>query len=90
MYHVQHLYTLQALDRERLSLAEERRALSDARIASSRAAEEARAAQLKLADAVRAYVQQGVPIPFALDGEHLILGLSVHLHACGVMPRDIK
>lgn len=64
------LLCVQALDRDRLALAEERRTLSDARIASSQAADAARGAQLKLADAVRGYVQQGVPIPFAVDGEH--------------------
>ena len=43
--------------------------MSDDRMAASRAAEESRAAQLKLSDAVRGYIQQGIPIPFAVDGE---------------------
>lgn len=49
-------------------MAEERRALSEERLAASRAADEARVGQLRLAEAVRAYVQQGVPIPFVMDG----------------------
>ncbi|KAG2438502.1 hypothetical protein HXX76_005053 [Chlamydomonas incerta] len=57
-----------ALDRERMGVAEERRGLSEERLAASRAAEEARGAQLQLTDAVRSYVHQGIPIPFVVDG----------------------
>ncbi|PNH09060.1 hypothetical protein TSOC_004371, partial [Tetrabaena socialis] len=54
------------LDRERMLLAGERRGLSDERLAASRAADEARASQLRLSESVRAYVSQGVPIPFVM------------------------
>jgi len=59
---------LQAMDRERLSMAEERRRLGEERLEASRAADRAREAQMKLAAAVRQYVAQGIPIPFALQG----------------------
>ncbi|MEW5299027.1 MAG: hypothetical protein WDW36_002082 [Sanguina aurantia] len=62
------LETRKAYDRERVAIAEERRALSDDRLASSRAAERLREAQLKLGEAVRNYITQGVPIPFAVEG----------------------
>lgn len=52
-----------------MTVAEERRGLSEERLAASRAAEEARGAQLQLTDAVRSYVQQGIPIPFVVEGE---------------------
>ena len=49
-------------------MAEERRALGEARLEASRAADRSRETQMKLAEAVRQYVAQGVPIPFALQG----------------------
>ncbi len=58
----------QALDRDRLALTAERRALNDERVASSQAAQTARAAQMQLAEAVRQWVTQGVPIPFHVEG----------------------
>lgn len=61
---------MQAAERERLSMAAERRDLSEERVAASRAADAARDAQLKLAEAVRQWVAQGVPIPFAVQCEH--------------------
>ncbi|MEW5313363.1 MAG: hypothetical protein WDW38_004936 [Sanguina aurantia] len=62
------LETRKAYDRERVMIAEERRVLSDDRLLSSRAADRLREAQLKLGEAVRNYITQGVPIPFAVDG----------------------
>lgn len=46
-----------------------RRVLSDERLAASKAADAARDAQLKLAEAVRQWVAQGVPIPFSVQSE---------------------
>lgn len=60
---------LQAYDRERLSIAEERRGLGEERLAASRAADSAREAQMRLAEAVRVWVAQGVPIPFVVESE---------------------
>ncbi|GIL77865.1 hypothetical protein Vretifemale_7333, partial [Volvox reticuliferus] len=56
------------LDKDRKTLMEERRALAEERVAASRAADEARTEQLRLTESVRAYLQQGIPIPFAMDG----------------------
>lgn len=53
-------------------IAEERRVLSDDRLLSSKAADRLREAQLKLGEAVRNYITQGVPIPFAVDGESVL------------------
>ena len=60
---------LQALDQERVNSAEDRHQLLEERLEASRAADRARETQLRLAEAVRQYVTQGVPIPFALEGE---------------------
>ena len=60
--------SLQVMDRERLMMAEERRRLGEERLEASRVADRAREAQMKLAAAVRQYVAQGIPIPFALQG----------------------
>ncbi|GAX76032.1 hypothetical protein CEUSTIGMA_g3475.t1 [Chlamydomonas eustigma] len=57
----------QGLDRERVNLAEERRVVSQERVDAHRAAERSRELQMQLAEAVRNYVAQGVPIPFALQ-----------------------
>ncbi|GIL50037.1 hypothetical protein Vafri_6355 [Volvox africanus] len=56
------------LDKDRMALKEERRALAEERLAASRSADVARTEQLRLTESVRAYVQQGIPIPFAMDG----------------------
>lgn len=41
--------------------------LSEERVAASQSADRAREAQMKLAEAVRMYVTQGIPIPFAME-----------------------
>jgi hypothetical protein len=57
-----------ALDQERVQLAEERGALMAERSAAGRAAGRAREAQLQLNEAVRALIQQGVPIRLSFEG----------------------
>ncbi|EFJ52799.1 hypothetical protein VOLCADRAFT_86130 [Volvox carteri f. nagariensis] len=57
-----------ALDKDRKALMEERQGLAEERLAASRSADEARTEQIRLMEAVRTYVQQGIPIPFAMDG----------------------
>ena len=52
-------------------MAEERRRLGEERLEASRVADRAREAQMKLAAAVRQYVAQGIPIPFALQGSFM-------------------
>ena len=64
------LWCLQSLDRERMVIAEERHTLVEERVAASKSADKAREVQLKLSEAVRQYVTQGVPLPFALQGKH--------------------
>jgi hypothetical protein len=56
------------LDRERMLIAEERHSLCEDRVASSKSADRNRDLHLKLTEAVRQYVTQGIPIPFALQG----------------------
>eukprot|EP00798_Chlamydomonas_sp_ICE-L_P016028 gene16027-22166_t len=56
-----------AFERERLHIAEERRGLSEEKVQASRVSAAARESQAKLAESVKAYVMQGIPIPFAVD-----------------------
>lgn len=48
-------------------LAQERKEAGRERVGASRAVDESREAQRLLAEAVRAWVGQGVPIPFASE-----------------------